>query len=68
MTNKCPDVDPKATFNVKETCYHLDINKDTLSDRRNKGMITPVNANKYRYRYSGAAIRKLWHLENPGLR
>lgn len=65
MVNSIPNIDPKAVFNVKETCKILGICKDTLRDRRSKGLIIPVNPySKNRLKYSGAAIRDLWKLEN----
>ncbi len=65
MCNEEPLLKPEAVYTVKETCAILDICKDTLNDRRKRGMITPTNPdNKYRYKYTGCAIRKLWRLEN----
>ena len=65
MVNKIPNIDPKAVFNVKQTCKILGICKDTLRDRRSKGLIIPINHNSNnRLKYSGAAIRQLWKLEN----
>lgn len=64
MVNKIPDLHPRDVFNVKETCYILDINKTTLMNRRKRGLIEAIEVGKNRYKYTGAAIRKFWRLEN----
>ena len=65
MCNEEPQIKDEAVYTVKETCAILEICKDTLSNRREKGLISPTNPNnKFRYKYTGCAIRKLWRLEN----
>lgn len=65
MCNEQPDVKHDAVYNVKETCYHLDISKDTLNNRRKRGLITPLNPHAASgFRYLGAEIVRFWRSEN----
>lgn len=66
MVNEIPDINPKGSFCVKETCGHLGISKGSLRKYRLEGKIKPLNPEKpKRLKYSGSAIRKLWLIENP---
>ena len=65
MVNKMPDVDPEQVFTVKETCAILGVCKDTIADRRKRGLIKPVNPKaERRFKYKGSAIIRLWKIEN----
>ena len=65
MYNVEPKVCPSAIFGVKETCAILGISRNTLLNKRKKGLIEPVNPQALKlYRYTGEAIMRLWRLEN----
>lgn len=65
MCNEQPEVNPEGVYNVKETCYHLAISKDTLNNRRKRGLIKPLNpCATSGFRYLGAEIIRFWRKEN----
>lgn len=65
MCNEQPDVKREGVYNVKETCYYLAISKDTLNNRRRRGLITPLNpCARSGFRYLGAEIIRFWRSEN----
>lgn len=64
MCNEEPKINPDAVYCVKETCALLDISGKTLTKRRKEGLIAPVNPDERNYRYTGAAIRRLWRVIN----
>lgn len=64
MCNEEPDISPLSVYCVKETCALLDISGKTLAKMRKAGKIMPVNPEERNYRYTGAAIRRLWRIIN----
>ena len=64
MCNNEPNIKDAAVYTVMETCRLLEICKDTLTDRRRKGLIAPINPLTTKgFKYSGAAIKRLWRIE-----
>lgn len=60
MTEIKPICDPNGAYCVKRTCSILDISKTSLQNYRKRGVITPLNNNPSRYKYSGESIINCW--------
>lgn len=60
MTETKPMCDPEGVYCVKRACAVLDVSKRTLQKYRQRGYISPINANKARYKYTGQSIIDCW--------
>ncbi len=60
MIENCPTCNPDAVYSVKQTCAELGICRKTLRKLRLRGIITPCNTNRHRYKYTGQSIVDCW--------